>query len=66
MCLLNSIEIRFLNNLFNCITYRLSQTKPTGWPKSCDPNVWAYSSEICCPLELTLGKHDATINHSRI
>ena len=39
----------------------------TGWPKSGDPNVRAYSSEICRPLELTLGKHNyATVNHARI
>ena len=38
----------------------------TDWPKSCDPNVWPYNSGICCPLEPTLGKHNVTVNHSRI
>ena len=38
----------------------------TGWPKSGDTNVQAYSSEICSPFRYILGKHDATVNHSRI
>ena len=36
------------------------------WPKSFDTNVQAYSSEICCPFRCILGKHNATVNHSRI
>ena len=37
-----------------------------GWPKSFDTYVQAYSSENCCPFRNILGKHDATVNHSRI
>ena len=42
--------------------------QPRGrlWPKSCDTNVQAYSSEIFSPFRYILGKHDATVNHSRI
>ena len=35
-------------------------------PKSCDPNVRAYSFKNLRPFELFLGGHNATVNHSRI
>ena len=59
------ITVNYTPELTTFITYRKT-LYGTGWPKSYDPNVRAYSSEIFPPLELTLGQHNATVNHSRI
>ena len=60
-------------NINHLIKNQRNQTRPvqisretTGWPKSCDTKVQGYSSEICSPFRYILGKHDATVNHSRI